>query len=245
MTVLVTRPSPAGEALVQLLQTHQIPAMHTPLITFAAGRELEQFPQKLQSLHAGDLVFAVSQNAVQFAQQALTEQHQHWPEHLHYFAIGRATALSLENVTKCHVGYPKDREISEHLLQLEQLSHITGKKALILRANSGRELLAEQLTQRGVHVEFCECYQRQYIDYSPDTLFTGWQSAQIHTIVITSAEMLQRIFTLAKPEHQSWLLSRQLIVVSERIADLAQQQGWTRIKIASNADNQSLLSALT
>lgn len=245
MTVLVTRPSPAGEALVQLLQEQQIPAIHTPLITFAMGRELEQLPQKLNALQAGDLVFAVSQTAVQFAQQAITKQHQHWPIHLNYFAIGRATAQCLENVTKCQVAYPKDREISEHLLELDQLRHIHGKNVLILRGNTGRELLAEQLTQRGAHVKFCECYQRQYIDYLPDELFTHWQRENIHTMVITSAEMLQRIFMLAKPVHQSWLLSRRLIVVSKRIAELAQQLGWTKIRIANNADNISLLSALT
>jgi len=244
MTVLVTRPSPAGKALVQLLQKHHISAIHTPLIQFATGRELKLLPHTLHSLQAGDIVFAVSQTSVQFAQQALRTHNQHWPTHLTYLAIGQATALCLENVTRCQVFYPKDREISEHLLKLEQLRSVKGKNVLILRGNSGRELVAEALTRRGAKVTFVECYQRQYIDYSSDILFTDWQRDNIRTIVITSAEMLQRIFTLAQPTHHFWLLSRQLIVVSERIADLARQLGWTKIKIASNADNISLLSAL-
>lgn len=244
MAVLVTRPSPFGESLVQLLNRNGIKAWHTPLIQFVDGQELGEFPQKLLYLNSGDLLFVVSQQAVQYANQALSKARINWPTNIQYFAIGQATANALHQATGCPVNYPKDREISEHLLQLSELQEVNGKNALILRGNGGRELLANQLRLRGVDVTFCECYQRQIIDYSQTELFAVWQEQRINTLVITSAEMLQRIYALVEEKNKSWLLNCRLIVVSERIALLANRLGWNNIKIADNADNISLLAAL-
>lgn len=244
MTVLVTRPSPFGEALVQQLNKHDIKAWHTPLITFIEGQQLNQFAEKIVTLTAGDLLLFVSQQAVHYANQALATHHLDWPVDLRYFAIGRATANSLHQVTNCQIHYPKDREISEHLLQLPELQNIHGKNALVLRGNGGRGLLAEQLQLRGANVEFFECYQRKLIAYSSVDLIAVWQQQGVDTLVLTSAEMLERIYRLVAEKDRPWLFNCQLIVVSERIAHLAHQLGWDQIKIADNADNHSLLAAL-
>jgi uroporphyrinogen-III synthase len=242
MSVLVTRPSPYGEALVQLLNEHGIEAWHTPLVQFDDGRELNLLPDMLLKLNDGDLLFAVSQQAVNFAQRALLHGKHSWPKQPAYFAIGRNTAEILSHFSGQPVNYPKDREISEHLLKLSQLQDVSGRKALILRGNGGRELLAQQLTLRGVHVEFCECYQRRLIDYQSAKLIAIWQEQHIDTLIVTSAEMLQRVFTLIKEKDRPWLLGCQLVVVSERIALLARRLGWNNVKIADNADNLSLLT---
>lgn len=244
MTVLVLRPSPSGEELVHLLNKQGIKSWHTPLIRFIEGQELEQFPDKLSRLQSGDLLFVVSQNAVKYADRMLTEKHINWPADIQYFAIGHATANALRSVTNCPVNYPKDREISEHLLQLPELHNIKSKNALILRGNGGRDLLAEQLKLRGATVDFCECYQRKPINYLSSELAAVWQSQDISTIVVTSAEILQRVYALVEEQNKRWLLDRKLIVVSERIALLAKQLGWSNVKIADNADNNSLLAAL-
>lgn len=92
MTVLVTRPSPFGESLVQLLNENGINAWHTPLIRFIEGQDIEKFPQRLLYLKSGDLIFFVSQQAVQHASRALIKENMIWPADIQYFAIGQATA---------------------------------------------------------------------------------------------------------------------------------------------------------
>lgn len=71
MTILVTRPSPAGEQLVTRLRALGRVAYHAPLIDFSPGRDLPKLPELLQDMQAGDLVFALSQNAVRYANPLL------------------------------------------------------------------------------------------------------------------------------------------------------------------------------
>ncbi|MNC75829.1 uroporphyrinogen-III synthase [compost metagenome] len=57
--------------------------------------------------------------------------------------------------------------------------------------------------------------------------------------------MLQQLYALI-PEwyRKNWLLHCRLLVVSERLADLARELGWQDIRVADNADNDALLRAL-
>ena len=245
MSILVTRPSPAGEELVSRLRALGKVAWSFPLIEFTPGRELATLPDRLTAFSANDLIFVLSQHAVAFAHAHLQHHGLHWPLAPRYFAIGRTTALALHTVSGINVRYPLDREISEVLLQLPELQNIAGKRALILRGNGGRELIGETLTARGADVDFCECYQRsaKYYDGAEEAM--RWQSRGVTTVVVTSGEMLQQLWSLIPQWYREhWLLRWRLLVVSERLAHLARELGWQDIKVADNADNDALLRAL-
>ncbi len=245
MTILVTRPSPAGEQLVARLRMAGLQAYHSPLIEFSPGSELSQLPTLLQALRPGDLVFALSQQVVEYADPALSRAGMGWPESLTYFAVGRSTGLALHTVSGLAVHYPPERATSETLLQSPALQHVTGKQALLLRGNGGRELLGDTLQQRGAHVRYCECYQRNPVIYDGAEQCQRWQHLGINTLVLTSGEMLQQFYTLV-PEYYrtTWLLACRVVVVSERLAGVAHELGWRDIRIADNADNDALMRAL-
>lgn len=152
MSILVTRPLPQSEELVSRLRALGHVAWSFPLIEFTPGRELPALSGQLAALSAGDLLFALSQHAVEFAHARLHQLGQRWPKAPGYFAIGRTTALALHTVSGQNIRYPLDREISEVLLQLPELQNIAGKKALLLRGNGGRELLGETLRERSADV---------------------------------------------------------------------------------------------
>ena len=95
MSILVTRPSPDGEALVSRLRTQGKVAWSFPLIEFAPGNDLPQLPALFDTLQPDDMVFMVSRHAVQYAHAALQRAGRDWPASLRYFAIGRSTALAL------------------------------------------------------------------------------------------------------------------------------------------------------
>ena len=88
MSILVTRPSPAGEELVSRLRTLGQVAWHFPLIEFSPGQQLPQLADQLAALGESDLLFALSQHAVAFAQSQLHQQDRKWPRLPDYFAIG-------------------------------------------------------------------------------------------------------------------------------------------------------------
>ena len=110
MSILVTRPSPAGEQLVSRLRALGQVAWSFPLIEFSPGRELSTLADQMNTLQEGDLLFALSQHAVEFAHAQLQPQGLFWPTAPRYFAIGRTTALALHTVSGADVRYPLDRE---------------------------------------------------------------------------------------------------------------------------------------
>ncbi|MHA7844832.1 uroporphyrinogen-III synthase [Serratia sp. D1N4] len=245
MTILVTRPSPAGEQLVGRLRALGRVAYHAPLIDFAPGADLIKLPDALAQLSAGDLVFVLSQHAVSYANSVINRAGLQWPTHLSYYAIGRTTALAMHRISSLPVEYPREREISETLLLLPALQKLAGKQALIMRGNGGRELLGDTLSERGATVRYYECYQRSPVHYDGTEQSAHWQRAGVNTLVVTSGEMLQQLYTLVPDYYRSsWLLRCHLIVVSERLATLAQELGWSSIRVADNADNDALMRAL-
>ncbi|AHG20425.1 uroporphyrinogen-III synthase [Chania multitudinisentens RB-25] len=245
MTILVTRPSPAGEQLVCRLRAHGRIAYHAPLIDFAPGVDLPRLPQGLALLNAGDLVFVLSQHAVSYAYSVINRAGLQWPSHLSYYAIGRPTALAMHRICSLPVEYPREREISETLLLLPALQKLAGKQVLIMRGNGGRELLGDTLRERGAAISYYECYQRSPIHYDGNEQSAHWQRAGVDTLVVTSGEMLQQLYTLVPDYYRSsWLLGCHLIVVSERLATFAQELGWSTIRVADNADNDALMRAL-
>ncbi|KFK93657.1 MULTISPECIES: uroporphyrinogen-III synthase [unclassified Serratia (in: enterobacteria)] len=245
MTILVTRPSPAGEQLVGRLRKLGQVAYHAPLIDFAPGADLAQLPQALAQLNDGDLVFALSQHAVNYANSVINRAGLQWPTHLLYYAIGRTTALAMHRISSLPVEYPREREISETLLLLPALQKLAGKQVMIMRGNGGRELLGSTLSERGAVVRYYECYQRSPIHYDGTEQSAHWQRAGVDTLVVTSGEMLQQLYNLVPDYYRSsWLLRCRLIVVSERLANLAQELGWSSIRVADNADNDALIRAL-
>lgn len=245
MSILVTRPSPQGEELVSRLRALGREAWSFPLIEFTPGRELAKLSGHLAALGEGDLLFALSQHAVEFAHAHLQQQGKGWPPAPGYFAIGRTTALALHKVSGIDVRYPRDREISEVLLQLPELQNVADKKALIMRGNGGRELLGETLQKRGASVTFCECYQRNPRHYDGAEEAMRWESRGVNRLVVTSGEMLQQLWALIPQWYRErWLLLCEMLVVSERLAQQAQELGWRNIRVADSADNDALLRAL-
>lgn len=240
MSILVTRPSPFGELLVEKLLKNGIEAFHTPLITFGPGDELDKLPAYLNDLGSKDIVIVASQHAVHYASKKKCA----WPTDIEYLAIGQKTASMLKKIIRSAVGYPQGREISEELLKLHQLQHVAGKKVLILRGNGGREFLAKALIKRGADVIFCECYQRHMINYDGEAICQHWQKLKIDKLVITSGEMLQQLYDLAPANYRSWLLSCYMIVASERLAAKARSLGWRQCQVADNADNDALFRAV-
>ncbi len=245
MSILVTRPSPAGEQLVNRLRASGQRAFHAPLIRFAQGKELSWLSHLFPSLQAGDCIFLLSQQAVYYVNRWLNENKKPWPGGVLWYAIGHKTALAFHAVSGLQAAFPLIQETSEMLLMLPELYRMDGKKALILRGNGGRELLGETLSNRGAKVILCECYLRHFVNYNGYQQSMIWQQLGIDTLVVTSGEMLQQLRRLVPDDWRTtWLLGCQLIVVSHRLAGLARQLGWQVIRVAENADNDALIRAL-
>jgi len=246
MNVLITRPDYRGQELVEMLNQHQIFAIHQPLFTIEAGEELPQLPLVMSRLNRGDYVFAVSKQAIDFASATLEQTGFHYRTDLIYFAVGKQSAQYFASRSEQAVHYPIVSENSEGLLLLDEMQDLSGKNLLILRADSGRDLLAETATARGATVQYLECYRRKYAEDNLSEKLSLCKRVGVDTIVVTSGDILKTLYEQTAEDDRAWLVDCYLIVVSVRIAEMAYQLGWqqNRVLLSERADNNSLLESI-
>ena len=246
MAVLVTRPDKRGAELVEMLNKAGFAAIHLPLFNISAGRELNELPNKISQLKAGDMIFAVSKSAVDFAAETLKSIGFHWRNDVQYFAVGQNTAAHFSALAEQAVVYPFGQENSEGVLNLPAMQQLNEKTVLILRGNGGRELFPEQAALRGAKVEIVECYQRIPVEYDNVAQVDLCKRSGVTALAVTSLEILNALLEFVPAEEQEWLKSCQLVTSSCRIAHFAQKCGWKKaqIIISPRADNASLVETL-
>lgn len=180
-----------------------------------------------------------------------------WPPGTTFAVVGEGSrrALARHGVTAANARIiaPADpaRTDSQTLLQALDLDLLRGAKVLIIRGESGRELLADALRGAGADVEQVAAYRRAAPELRPDRralllrlLDTGadW--------VITSSEALRILLDLVRaacPDRADEALLKlrrqKLIVPHARIADTARSLGFAE-PILTGSGDEPLLAAL-
>ena len=233
--IFVTRPSPEGEKLTDLLNKIDRPAQHLPFFKISQGRDILQLQHHLNQLLPNDIVIVVSPqvtHAINHYSTNLT-----LPKNISYFAIGKKSAQLFKQFTEVEVNYP-DKEDSEGLLTLLQQHPVKQRNILILCGNSGRPLLSQTLMNRQAKVKLIECYTRIPIIYRPDIL-SEHISQQL--IIITSIEHLNQLESYSSDEHKK---QSRLLVTSQRILTKAKELTWQNVLLVKSADNQTIFDAV-
>jgi len=124
-----------------------------------------------------------------------------------------------------------------------QADEVKGRRYLILRGIGGRELIAQTLKERGAHVDSCELYRR----YLPEqnTAALGKALPATDVIVISSAESLGNLVSMAGEGLAKTLLDKPVLVPSERVATIARQLDFQHIISAANATDNAVIETLT
>ena len=165
---------------------------------------------------------------------------------------GSRQALARHGLTESNarIASPVDphRTDSETLLDVLDMKALIGRRVLIVRAETGRELLADRLRSAGVLVEQIAAYQRALPALDAE------RRAQLRDLlakrlawVITSSEALRHLLEMVRQMAQdlvlSQLLDSQLIVPHPRIAETAHALGFTRVTQTASGD-EALLAAI-
>lgn len=234
--LLVTRFSPHAEKLASKLNEGGCFAIAQPLLTVEAIFDSPTLNRFIQGNY--DLVIVVSGNAVNYTNQQIDGC---WPN-AQYFAVGQSTQKALQKVTKQLVLSPSIRFDSEGLLGLDILCNVKGKQILILRGEGGRDLLEEVLSKRGAKVDFFQTYKRINIELDGQELVKNWQQALINGAIISSIEILNRLFILVPEKYQKWLLTLTLYVPSQRVADQALYLGAKKVVVLPSLHTEQIVN---
>ncbi|STY64468.1 uroporphyrinogen-III synthase [Mannheimia haemolytica] len=163
-----------------------------------------------------------------YAAKTLVDTGFHFRSDLKYFAVGQRTAKYLTEKAEQAVIYPIEFENSEGVLALPEMQNLTDKTILILRADSGRELLAETAVLRGQLFNIWSVYRREPVTDDIPEKISLCKRLGVDTIVITSSEILRSLYEQAKADCRAWLFECDLVVVSRRIAKIAKTNGLAR-----------------
>ena len=248
--VVITRPYRQAVDFADRLVAAGRAAIVFPLLDIAPLQDTTRLRETLERLSEFSLVAFVSPNAIDatFAHVAK------WPPDVPLAVMGEGSrqALARHGITTdhYHITSPKDRRRtdSQTLLEALDLERLRCGKVLILRGETGRELLGDALRAVGAQVEQVAAYRRTAVVLTPK------RSAELATLldsdnnwVITSSEALHILVRLvAQIDPKTGVVKIQqknLYVPHPRILEVAQSLGFHKIHL-TDAGDDGLFSTL-
>lgn len=249
-SVVITRPLAQAAPLAQRIEAMGREAIVFPLLEIHPLSNPAPFHAELQDLNRYAMVAFVSPNAI----DATFEFLQRWPEGVAVAVVGEGSrmALAKHGVTSATatIFSPRDpmRTDSQTLLEVLDLDALRGKRVLIVRGETGRELLTDALRTAGAQVTQIAAYRRT----APE--FDESRRTQLNRLldsandwIITSSEALrilrQMVEQLADTAAITKMQQQRIILSHVRIAETAQALGFQNITLTGSGDEQ-LLAAL-
>lgn len=248
--VIVTRPAAAGERLHGRLIASGWDAVWCPAFDIGAAPDPQAASSLLRALRQFDLVVFVSPNAVR-ASLALVDQP--WPTGVAIGAVGEATAaavrteLALAPETAI-IAPDGDASGSEAFWAAWIRSGRRALRVLILRAQHGREWLAERFSDAGAEVVILPVYTRvdHRLDASTGTVLERAMAARRSPVAVFSSseavDALDRQLS-AQDGAAPWLRNGWALATHERIRERLLDAGYKRVEMTA-ADDEAVVGQL-
>lgn len=215
--VLVTRPKHQQSGFLKSCEKAGLEAVTLPCIDILPVEcAIDQ-----SEIQQANLIFFTSRNAVEFAHSILPLP---WKD-AKIYAIGRATERVLGNHGQQLVHPPVEPYTSEACLEWYE-SQPPIKSALIVKGMGGRDLIETHLQSNNVNVVVKPVYKRVSPVVSDAERQRVFVEKPPHIISITSDEVLRNLVNIAGPDYANVLHATQLVVNSERCADMAVRLGF-------------------
>ncbi|WP_437879490.1 uroporphyrinogen-III synthase [Pseudomonas sp. LRF_L74] len=243
--VLLTRPAAENETLEVALDHAGIASATLPLLEIEALEETGEQRSLIMELDRYQAVIVVSKPAARIGLERVDRLWPQPPIYLRWFAVGAGTAAILDDYG-VDVRYPDSGEDSEALLAMPALDEALQApipRALILRGEGGRELIAETLRERGVAVDYLPLYRRVLPEYPAGTLMQKIQAERLNAVLVSSAQGLEHLRRLAADAWKQ-VAGMTLLVPSARVAERAREAGARCVIECRGASAAAVVSAL-
>jgi uroporphyrinogen-III synthase len=242
MSVLLTRPLVQSQVTSRKLEKLGAIIFVVPLLEVKANVNSDMtFSQN--GFNPNIIIFS-SPNAVRIVvESAGAEQIQSFAGQI--VVPGRGTAKELKKVGAKNIHYPQTTENSEGMLDLALLREVKGRRVVIFRGQSGRELLANSLRERGAEVRYVPVYSRQpCLEIDIDKI-RNWLN-QTNPILLLSSETALNTMCSVLPEMLRNRVWAQIVLVfGGRLKTLCQAKGWCgRIVVVDRPGDNGVAVAL-
>jgi uroporphyrinogen-III synthase len=248
--VVITRPAAQAAPLAERVAALGLDAVVFPLLEIQALPDKSALRQALADVSGYALVAFVSPNAIDAACAVRTA----WPRSVMLAVVGEGSRTALArhgidagNATIVSPANP-GRSDSEGLLETLDLDRLRGKKALIVRGETGRELLGDALRSAGMEVIQVAGYRRSIPVFDlPRQRELARLLACDSCWIITSSEALRGLLDMARAldgdDSVVNLQRKRLIVPHVRIEETARALGFHSVTLTGSGD-EALIAAL-
>jgi len=243
--VLVTRPAHQAENLSRLIEEQEGVAVRFPTLAIAALDDACKIQNTLAHLDKYQWVVFVSANAVTMHRYYSDDGKIGKYKSVQIAAIGKATAHALALASLPADLVPENGYDSETLLAMPQLQQVNGQNFLIVRGEGGREELATVLRSRGATVEYLEVYKRIIPDIDRSQVNLLLAQDKLDVITVTSGEALQNLLNMLEEKHHERLFDLPLVVISNRIRQIAANMRFRRIAVTTSPSDAAILETVT
>jgi uroporphyrinogen-III synthase len=249
-TVVITRPLAQAQTLAAAVRALGFDPVVFPLLDIAPLADDAHLRATLARIDSFALVAFVSPNAIDAAFAARPD----WPPGVTLAVMGEGSraALARHGVDdgNTRIVSPRDSRRTDSATLLEALdpAALAGKPVLIVRGESGRELLADALRSAGAEVTQVAAYRRgaPVLDAERAARFLGLLEARA-TWIVTSSESLRFACALARTldaeNGVARLQQQKLIVPHLRIEETAHELGFRQVRLTGSGDS-AMLAAL-
>jgi uroporphyrinogen-III synthase len=248
--VVITRPLAQAEPLAQRVRQLGHDAIVFPLLEIHPLPDPAALRAALAHLRDYAMAAFVSPNAIDAALALIPA----WPLEVAIAVIGEGSraALGAHGITSANarIVSPRDtkRTDSQTLLEALDVTALRSRRVLVIRGESGRELLADALRAQGVHVDQVAAYRRAapVLDAGRTNELRSLLDAGA-TWLITSSEAVRNLIDMtsraAGDEGVAKLQRHALVVPHARIAESAHALGFQHVVLTGSGDEQ-LVAAL-
>lgn len=240
--VVITRPAGQAEHLATLLVEQGAHPIFFPVLDIHDCADITPVLDAAIALDTYDLAVFVSPNAIEKALDIILPRRA-WPAHVPAIVLGKMSEQALIHRGVTHVISPALRFDSEALLELPELAAVAGRRIIIFRGETGRDLLSETLVARGADVHHVTCYRRLASQADPGPLLKRWEAGTLDAVTLTSSEGLRYFFAMIGHLGQAWLKKTPVFVTHQRIAAQASALGLQQV-IPTAPGDDGLLAEL-
>lgn len=246
--VLVARPHEQGASLSAHLKQLGAEVIQFPTITVEPSPSSQPLKNCFLNLDQYSHVIAISVHAVQYGLDWID---QYWPQlplKIKWYGVGAKTAQALKNADIPAIS-SKTGFDSESLLNLPELTDLEHQKVLIMRGVGGRELIKEQLEQRGAIVDYADLYQRTCPSYTVSEINDALIKFSPDILIALSGETLHNLVKISQNkdiaiDHQHAITKKAVLVPSQRVADQARSLGFKEVWVPQELNEQALVDCI-
>jgi uroporphyrinogen-III synthase len=238
--IVITRPARQAALLAQQIAAVGGTPLIFPTIAILPTDDTQALDDVRRRLAQFDYAIFVSANAAEFG----IGDPAAWPAGLPAFAPGPGTAAALAAAGVGDVRQPRTTMDSEGLLELDEFAAPAGKRVVIFRGGTGRDLLGDTLTARGAQVTRVDCYRRARPQSGAEGLVAAWRERRVDAITLTSSEGLDNLWEMLDSYGRSELAATPAFVSHPRIAERAHALKLARVIVAEPTDAGLIASLL-